>query len=78
VWLAAVNKTVQKEYWELIKTRGWQKYPPVATIAGADAIIEHILVEDPDFYDLESLSAQIESGTMAFCADIQEFIAKAT
>jgi hypothetical protein len=74
VWLAAVNKTVQKEYWEKIKASGWSKYPPVATITGADAIIEHVLVENPDFNDLDALTAAIETGTMGFITDIDSLL----
>jgi hypothetical protein len=74
VWLAAVNKTVQKEYWEKIKASGWLKYPPIVTITGADAIIEHVLLEDPDFNNLDALTAAIETGTMEFIKDIESLL----
>jgi len=74
VWLAAVNKAVQKEYWQLIKSGGWLKYPLVATIAGADAIIEHVLVDEPNFNDLNTLTEIIEGGTMRFIQDVEEYL----
>jgi hypothetical protein len=74
VWLAGVNKGVQANYWQKIKQSGWSKYQPVATLQGADAIIEHILVENPDFDDLELLTKQIESGTLSFITEVESFL----
>src|SRR4030042_4652548 len=48
VWLAGYNKTVQTEYWKLFKESDWDKYRVVSTTKGADAIIEHILVDNTD------------------------------
>jgi hypothetical protein len=73
-WLAGYNKGVQSKYWRLIKESGWNKYPPVATTKGADAIIEHILVEHPDFSDLDSLTLQIESAALKFIDDLDSFL----
>lgn len=76
VWLAGVNKDVQKEYWKKIKESGWNQYCLVPTTQGADAIIEHILVETPNFDDLEELTRQIEKGILNFITEIEEFLAK--
>ena len=76
VWLAGVNKGVQSEYWQVIKDSGWNQYCLVPTTQGADAIIEHILVETPNFDDLEELTRQIEKGILIFIMDIEEFLAK--
>ncbi len=74
VWLAGVNKGVQAEYWQRIKENGWTKYKTVSTLEGADAIIEHILVEDPNFDDLEGLTQKIRIGVKHFTWDVEEFI----
>ena len=76
VWLSAVNKQVQADYWQRIKARGWGKYRLVESIQGADSILEHILVDDPDFSDLPALTARIEAGTLAFIRDIESFLAQ--
>ncbi len=76
VWLAGYNKQVQAQYWNLIKESGWNKYPVVATIQGADLIIEHVLVDNPDFGDMDALTEQIERGTLKFIADVEGFLAK--
>ena len=74
VWLAAANKGIQQEYWNLLRARGWDRYPLVSTIKGHDAIIEHALVEDPEFDDPEALAERLETGTLAFVADIERFL----
>ena len=75
VWLAAVNKTIQNEYWQLLKDSDWDRYPIVSSTQGHDAVIEHILVENPDFSDLDALTQQIEQGTLTFIHDLQQFLA---
>lgn len=74
VWLAGYNKNVQKEYWELFKENNWDKYHVPPTIQGADSILEHILVEEPDFSDLDNLTEQIETGTVKFIEEVEKFL----
>jgi len=76
VWLAGNNKQVQKEYWELIKRSGWNKYHIVSTTKGVDSIIENTLVDDPDFYDLDTLTKTIEKGALTFINDVESFLSK--
>jgi len=74
VWLAAANKQVQSKYWEMIKESGWNKYRLVPMVKGYDAIIENVLVEEPDFRDLDALTEQIERGTLNFIEDVERFL----
>ncbi len=74
VWLAGVNKQVQAEYWNLFKQSGSTPYPLVPATKGVDAILKHILVEDPDFRDLDKLTGQIESEILIFIKEIERFI----
>jgi len=74
IWLAGNNKQVQSKYWELIKESGWQEYHLVPTTKGIDSIVEHIIVDNPDFSDLDRLTNQIEIGTLKFMQDIESFI----
>jgi hypothetical protein len=76
VWLAAANKGVQAEYLKRIKENGWSKYRIVPSAQGYDSIIEYVLVEDPDFSNLDALTQQIERGTLAFINDINSFLSK--
>jgi hypothetical protein len=73
VWLAGYNKQVQAKYWKLFKESGWDQYHLVQTLEGVDAILEHVLVNDPDFNDLASLTKQIESGTLKFIRNVENF-----
>ena len=75
-WLAGYNKQVQTRYWELMRASGWDQYRLVPTTKGADAIIEHTLVESPDFNNLDALTEQIERGTLMFIADVERFLAE--
>jgi hypothetical protein len=74
VWLAAINKSIQEKYWNLIKESAWTKYNRPERIKGADSILESILVENPDFSNLESLTKQIETRTLEFTKDVENFI----
>lgn len=75
VWLGGANKQVQSKYWKLLQENGWQQVPLVATTQGADAIIEKVLVADPDFSALEALTADLERGTLQFIQTIENFLA---
>ena len=76
VWLSGVNKEVQTRYWRLFKESGWNRYRIPPTTKGVDSIIECTLVEDPDFSNLPALTEQIESGTVRFIEDIEDFLSK--
>ncbi|HSB65264.1 MAG TPA: hypothetical protein VLD65_01725 [Anaerolineales bacterium] len=73
-WLFGYNKQVQTKYWKLIKEDGWNKYHVVPTTKGVDSIVEAILVEDPNFNDLDGLTKQIENGVIDFVKDVERFV----
>jgi hypothetical protein len=74
VWLAGYNKQVQSKYWKLFKESDWNKYHIVSTTKGVDSIIEYILVDNPDFSDLDTLTKHIEGETLTFITDIESFL----
>ncbi|HET9914881.1 MAG TPA: hypothetical protein VFQ13_23530 [Anaerolineales bacterium] len=76
VWLGGYNKQVQAKYWKLFKDDAWNKYHIVPTTKGVDSIIEYVLVDNPDFSDLDALTKQIEQGTLKFIKDIESFLSK--
>jgi hypothetical protein len=73
IWLSGYNKQVQKQYWELVREKNWNKYHIPLTIKGSDSIIEHVMVENPDFGNLDLLTEQIESEALEFIRDIERF-----
>jgi hypothetical protein len=75
-WLAGYNRQVQLRYWELLKESGWNKHRIPSAIKGTDSIVEYTLADSPDFRDLNALTAQIESGTLSFIGDIEDFLSK--
>lgn len=75
-WLAARNRKVQRQYWELFKDSHWDGYRIVAPAEGVDSIVECDLAADFDFDDLEALTASIEQAAAAFLADLEDFLAK--
>ena len=76
VWLGGYNKQVQSNYWKLFKESGWKKYHIVPTTKGVDSIIEYILADNPDFSDLDTVTKQIERGTLKFIKDVENFLSK--
>lgn len=76
VWLAGYNKQIQTKYWELFKESDWNKYQIVPTTEGFDSIVEHVLIGNPDFSDLDKLTKQIEEGTLKFIQDVEQFLEK--
>ncbi len=76
VWLFGYNKGVQAKYWKLFKESGWDKYKVPSTTKGVDSIVEGVLVENPDFNDLDALTSQIEKGTLKFIEDVENFLSE--
>ena len=75
-WLAARNRKVQRQYWELFKDSHWAEYRVVAPAGGIDSIIECDLARDFDFSNPDALTARIENGISAFINDIESFLSK--
>ena len=75
-WLAGYNKQIQSRYWTSFKKSGWNKYRMPAATKGADSILEHVLDGNPDFRDLDALSDRIESGTLDFIKNVEDFLSK--
>lgn len=76
VWLAARNRKIQQQYWELFKDRQWEDTRLVRPGEGIDAILERDLAADFDLSDPETLTSNIEVKTAAFINDIEASMAK--
>jgi hypothetical protein len=76
VWLSGYNKKVQTKYWKLIKDSNWDRYRVPSTTKGVDSIIESVLVDNPDFSNLDNLTKQIEKGTLKFINDVEKFLSE--
>ncbi|MCK4489838.1 MAG: hypothetical protein KAU23_06230 [Anaerolineales bacterium] len=58
----------------MIKESDWKKYHIAAASRGVDYIIDHILVDNPSFENLDTLTKQIERGTLEFISDVEGFL----
>ena len=76
VWLVGYNRNIQKQYWKLFTESNWNKYHISSPAKGVDSIIDHVIVDNPDFSDLDTLTMQIENGTLNFIEDIENFLSK--
>jgi len=74
VWLFGYNKKIQKKYWNLFKEKKWNKYYIPENLKGVDSILEHVLVDNPNFKNLEILTKQIEKGTLDFIEKVESFL----
>ena len=74
VWLSATNKAIQSKYLKLITDSGWNKYHIASTTKGVDSILDHIIITNPDFSELDALTKQIESRTLEFITDVETFL----
>ena len=75
-WLAGYNKTVQAKYWKLFKDNGYNKYTLAPTPKEGDSILQYTLNGNPDFSNTETLTNQIETATLTFIKDIENFLTK--
>ena len=58
VWLLGQTKDVQERYWNLLKHTEWIQGEAIPKYS----IFEHVLIERPNFDDLDALSETIENG----------------
>lgn len=75
-WLAARNRKVQRQYWELFRDSVWTSYRIVAPATGIDAILECDLAKGFDLSSSDALTSQIETATVAFIYDIERFLSE--
>jgi Family of unknown function (DUF7000) len=75
-WLAARNRKVQWQYWELFRDSQWNEYRVVAPTKGIDSIVECDLASDFDLGDPDTLTSRIETATAAFVDDIEGFLSR--
>lgn len=74
IWLVGQNRQIQKKYWEIFKDSDWKKYRIPSNLKEGFSIVDNILVENPNFDDLDALTKQIELGVMKFIKDIVEVL----
>lgn len=71
LWLMGQNSEVQIKYWELLKNIIWSKNQ---TVMPKYSVLEVILVETPNFDDLNALTIEIEREAISISKDILNYI----
>jgi hypothetical protein len=74
VWLTGRNTEIQTKYRELLRKKTLSKYSVSTDEKGVSSIIEHTLVENPDFDNPQDLTKQIEFGVEDFIKDIEKLL----
>ena len=75
-WLAARNRKIQRQYWELFKDSHWAEYRVVKPAVGIDSIIECDLAKEFDLSDPDALTSRIENATAAFTDNVERFLSE--
>ena len=76
VWLVGQNKQIQAEYWRIVKEKKWSRYQVPDSIEGIDYIMKNVLLENPNFGDLDNLSINIDAAAIRFIDDLEKFLLK--
>ncbi|MBR9833594.1 hypothetical protein GYB57_15725 [bacterium] len=71
VWLLGNTKPIQKKYWELSKSTKWNNNKDEMP---EYSILETILVEKPDFNNLDKLREQIETKMIKASEEILDYL----
>ncbi|WP_169669213.1 AraC family transcriptional regulator [Flavivirga algicola] len=71
ICLAGQNRHIQKEYWNIFKDSDWNKYHIPYNLEGF-SIVEHILMERPNFNNPHTLYQHLETEVMTFTKDVME------
>ncbi|MBN1822317.1 MAG: hypothetical protein JW833_16470 [Prolixibacteraceae bacterium] len=72
IWLSGKNRKIQKEYQNLLKQKELDKN--YIFTENPDSIIEMVVVENPDFNDLNSITTEIERGIEKFVKDVSDVL----
>ena len=67
IWLLGQTAPIQERYWQYFKTTRWNND---RTTKPQYSILETIVVEKPNFNDLEALTRQIEDGLVLITEEI--------
>ncbi|NDW08526.1 hypothetical protein [Dysgonomonas sp. 520] len=72
IWLTGQSKQIQDEYWQMLKKKRQRKYKLPAK--PDRFILEKMLVEEPNFNNLETLTEEIDENVMKFVVDMSEML----
>ncbi|MEE9362232.1 MAG: AraC family transcriptional regulator [Cellulophaga sp.] len=71
ICLSGQNKSIRKKYWTMFKGSSWNKYHLAESINDGLSIVDHTIVEKPNFNDINILIEQIETESFKFINEIR-------
>lgn len=74
VWLGGINRAVQAEYIQKFSHVDLEEYKLSQVSPGVDSIVEHVIVEKPDFDSREILIEMITSEAIEFSEKLLRII----
>jgi len=74
IYLSGFNRKVGAKYWRIIQEKNWTGYTLAEDPKKVDFIVYNVLAADPDFADLDALTAKIEKGTLDFIDQSEGFL----
>ncbi len=74
ICLSGQNKAVRKKYWKIFNESDWKKYRLVESIDNSLYIVDHIIVNNPNFLNKRDLISQIELKSLAFMDEIRNVL----
>jgi len=74
ICLSGQNKSVRKKYWYIFKRSDYNKYHLAESMDKNLMIIDHTLVEQPDFNHSKNLTNRIEKESLIFMNELREIL----
>jgi len=74
VWLAARNRTLQRQHWERMRSHTWPSCKVVSPAPGVDAILECDVADGEGLVDRDALTDAIRSSVSALIGDVEAFL----
>ena len=74
ICLSGQNKSIRKKYWKMFRESDWNKYHLAESINNSLSIIDHTIVEKPDFDNRPALTEQIETESLKFINELREVL----
>lgn len=74
IWLVGNNRKVQMRYWNIFAGSDWDMYYVPEELGKEFSIVEHVLVENPDFFHAQALMETIDSEALQFIRDIERVL----
>lgn len=73
LWLMGQNSEIKRQYWDIFKTTKWIKNPKKQHKYAA---LDIVLVETPDFNNLDLLTKKLEKETIRYAEEVLDCLKK--